>query len=530
MERTKAIIRVIILAPVAALLGVLVGGMLGVVGSGIEAALGLGTDAIGRIMQLVGAVLGAIGGVFIVIRRYFPKGTVSDVFGTARWAQAKDTKPLTESHDGLLIGRDLRKPDLFRYDGAAHLITLAPTRTGKGVGAIIPNLLTADRSVICIDPKGENARVTGRRREAIGKAFYLDPFGVSGKPGSAYNPLDALDPAAVDLAEDAATIADALVFDPPGQVSDNHWNEESKALITGMILYAVCHEEPENRTLATVRDYLTLAPDQFKGLLTLMQQSREARGLIARAANRQIGKSEREGAGVLSNAQRHTHFLDSPRIHDVTARSDFRFADLKTDKATVFLILPPDRLDTYARWLRLLLAQALTDMARSPAKPEKPVLFMLDEFAALGRLDPVERAMGLMAGYGLQLWPILQDIHQLRALYGEKAGTFFSNAGVIQTFGVNDYETAEWISKTLGQATIEFSTHQHGKSTSGPLATTRTQGVSQQLTGRALLTPDEVMHNPENEQILMVKDMPPVAARKLRYFEDKEFSGLYDQP
>ena len=108
---------------------------------------------------------------------------------------------------------------------------------------------------------------------------------------------------------------------------------------------------------------------------------------------------------------------------------------MKDTTATVFLCLPPDRLDTYARWLRLLVSQAVTDMARSTARPPRPVLFLLDEFAALGRLEPVERAMGLMAGYGLQLWPILQDMHQLKATYGERAGTFMSNAGVIQTLG-----------------------------------------------------------------------------------------------
>ena len=101
----------------------------------------------------------------------------------------------------------------------------------------------------------------------------------------------------------------------------------------------------------------------------------------------------------VEHEQRHTHFIDSPRIVDSTSASDFRFADLKERPGTVFLCLPPDRLDAYARWLRLLVSQAVTDMARSPARPDKPVLFLLDEFAALGRLDPVERAMGLMAGY-----------------------------------------------------------------------------------------------------------------------------------
>jgi type IV secretion system protein VirD4 len=88
--------------------------------------------------------------------------------------------------------------------------------------------------------------------------------------------------------------------------------------------------------------------------------------------------------GVLSSAQRHTHFLDSPRMAAVTARSDFAFADLKAQTATVFLVLPPDRLDADSRWLRLLVAQAITDMARSPLQPPSPVLFLLDEFAALG--------------------------------------------------------------------------------------------------------------------------------------------------
>src|SRR3954469_25713020 len=155
------------------------------------------------------------------------------------------------------------------------------------------------------------------------------------------------------------------------------------------------------------------------------------------AANRHCGKSsEREAAGVLSSAQRHTHFLDSPRMAAVTARSDFRFADLKQHTVTVFLVLPPDRLDAYSRWLRLLVVQAITDMARSPVQPPSPVLFLLDEFAALGPLEPVVRAYGLMAGYGLQLWAILQDLHQLKSLYGQRAGTFLSNAGVTQVFNV----------------------------------------------------------------------------------------------
>jgi type IV secretion system protein VirD4 len=231
--------------------------------------------------------------------------------------------------DGLLIGRDPMTNTLLHNDGPAHLLTMAPTRTGKGVGTIIPNLLSAERSVICIDPKGENARVTGRAREQFGPVHILDPFGVTGKQSAAFNLLDMLDPDGLDVSEDANTLADALVFDEPGMAGDVHWNEESKALIAGLILKIAVEESPGRRNLGTLREFLTLSPERFATLLAKMQDMDEASGLIARAANRHLGKSDREAACVLSAAQRHTHFLDSPRVTALLGRSDFRFADLE---------------------------------------------------------------------------------------------------------------------------------------------------------------------------------------------------------
>ncbi len=440
----------------------------------------------------------------------------ADTHGSARFATDRETAPLTRSQAGLLIGRDPKTKRLLRYDGPAHLLTMAPTRTGKGVGTIIPNLLTADRSVICIDPKGENARIAGRARQKFGPVHVLDPFGVTGQSSAAFNPLDALDPDGLDVAEDASTLADALVYDEPGTAGEAHWNEEAKALIAGIILHVVANEPRDRRTLATLRDNLTLAPDAFTALLKAMQASTAAGGLVARAANRHLGKSDREAAGVLSAAQRHTHFLDSPRMVAVLGRSDFRFADLKARTATVFLVLPPDRLATYSRWLRLLVTQSLTDMARagssSPAPLAAPVLYLLDEFAALGHLAPVERAMGLMAGYGVQLWPILQDVHQLRATYGARAGMFLSNAGVLQVFGVNDHESARLVSDLLGQETAVFKTM-------GQALDSDKSGISygEHHSGRPLLTPDEVRTLPQHVEILFLAGQRPILAGKLAY-------------
>jgi type IV secretion system protein VirD4 len=453
------------------------------------------------------------------------KARAGTTLGSASFGSSADLKKLAANNGDLLIGR-APNGQLLRYDGPAHLLTIAPTRSGKGVGTIIPNLLTARRSVVCIDPKGENARVCGRKRASYGPVHCLDPFGASGRPTARYNPLDRLEAASLDLAEDAMTLADALVFDQ--NEGEAHWNEEAKALISGIILYVVCHDAPEHRNLVSVREYLTLAPDDFKALLIVMQDSDGAGGLIARAANRFLGKSEREAAGVLSGAQRHTHFLDSPRIAQVVKASDFSFADLKDDIATVFLVLPPDRLDTYARWLRLILAQAINDMARSPARPQRPVLFLLDEFAALGRLQPIERAMGLMAGYGLQLWPILQDVHQLRSLYDKSAGTFLSNAGVLQAFGINDFDTADMLSKTIGRETIAYETSGRSQKDGFVPGGDRTLSRTEHIAARNLMDPNEIMKLSPEKLLLMRVGENPLIVRKLRFYDDKEFKGMFE--
>ncbi|MFG6637769.1 type IV secretory system conjugative DNA transfer family protein [Sulfitobacter sp. 1A12126] len=458
-------------------------------------------------------------------------GLTGDSHGSARFASRKELKK-HQGGEGLLIGCNPHTGRLLRYDGPAHLITLAPTRAGKGVGTVIPNLLAVDRSVLVIDPKGENARIAGKARRRFGTVHILDPFEVSGHPSAACNPLDRLTPDSLDLGEDAASLTEALVMDPAGQVQEAHWNEEAKAILGGLIMFCVCHEDRGRRSLATVREYLTLPPDRLKALLELMQDSNEAGGLIARAANRFLGKADREAASVLSNAQRHTHFLDSPRIAKCLARSDFAFSDLRHRITSVFLVLPPNRMDAYSRWLRLLVSQALQDIARdaealtattaaqsASQRLSSPTLFLLDEFAALGRLEAVERAMGLMAGYGLQLWPILQDMSQLRDLYGDRANTFIANAGVQQVFGVNDFETAKWLSQMIGQETTGFQTDSF-KPGDGP-------SFSNHLTGRDLLTPDEIMQMPPDLQLLRIQGQPSALARKLRYYADPEFAGLF---
>ncbi|KQN83014.1 hypothetical protein ASE90_09700 [Sphingomonas sp. Leaf67] len=236
--------------------------------------------------------------------------SADDTHGSARFATDAEARTLT-GDAGLLIGRNCKSGKLLRYPGSAHLLTIAPTRSGKGVGTIIPNLLKYPFAVVCIDPKGENARIAARQRGQSAPVHVLDLFGITGLPPAAFNPLDRIDPDGLDVADNCMTLADALVHDAHGQQSEAYWNEEAKALIAGLLMHIVASEPSATRTLTTLRDHLKLAPAGFAGPLERMQQTG---GLIGRAANRQLGKSDREAAGVLSSAQRHTHFLDSPRM------------------------------------------------------------------------------------------------------------------------------------------------------------------------------------------------------------------------
>lgn len=419
-------------------------------------------------------------------------------------AELNDWKTKSKAQ-GLILGR-AKDHTVMKYTDDAHLLTIAPTRSGKGVSAIIPNLLTYPGSVLVIDPKGENARITARQRRAFGPTHILDPFDVTGSETAAYNPLARITADNPDAPDDAAALADALVVRSEGE--DSHWNDEAASFLEGVILFVALHEVPERRHLGTVREIITADADKFAAILEIMQ---ECGGLVERAANRFKSKAEREASGVLSTAQRHTKFLDSARMQKVLASAaGLSFAELKRRTGTtIFLCIPPDRLDTYGRWLRLMVNEALMDMAADPAKPQMPVLFLLDEFAALGAMASIKRAMGLMAGYGMILWPFLQDLSQLKSQYGDAALTFFANAGAIQYFGLNDIETAKQVSETIGQETrVTFNGDAHA---------------------RSLFTPDELMRLPPEAEIVMLKGKAPALLGKIEYFSDPEFAGLFDK-
>ncbi|MGD0192892.1 MAG: type IV secretory system conjugative DNA transfer family protein [Rhizomicrobium sp.] len=397
------------------------------------------------------------------------------------------------------------------YDGERHLLLFGPNGSGKGTRLLVNNLLRLrDRSIVVIDPKGELTAITADYRRKLGEVVVLNPFDVLELGGAGFNPLALLDPDAATFVDDASGIAEALVKIDPGE-KDPHWSESARSLITALIMWEVKLSRRENRqpSMEEVRYLLTQPNEWTRDSEGNRKQSAGLRRTAATMADQGgfeieslIGRFTRESdeiASIQSAADRHTAWMLSPLMRANMARNDIDFADLKERPITVYLILPAERLRTHSVWLRLVIVSALRALYRPGGLK---TLFMLDEFAQLGHLAPMEDAFGLVRGFGVQLWPVLQDLNQLKALYKERWETFVGNAGVVQGFAPNDLTTAEWMSRRTGDTTVTAAGYNTGDSLSNAGQGSMSTGLSYGQVRRALFLPQELMDFPTGSGLL----------------------------
>ncbi|MGO9543329.1 MAG: type IV secretory system conjugative DNA transfer family protein [Rhodomicrobium sp.] len=491
------------------------------------------------------------------LRKDLPRGHAAQAKSTgrerglfARWLSAAEMSGEQWRHEGgLLLGR--RGGRLIGWKDDRHVMTIAGSRAGKGVSLIIPNLLLYEGSALVIDPKGENARITARRRgkgaNGLGQDVYvLDPFGVSGGSCSSFNPLAELDTDSADLIEDAGMFADALITHP--DKGERHWTESAQALLRALILTAAGDENPARRNLVTVRKLLMLTDEKIRDrqfehppslgkleaqealIQILMAEDVKPYGYICVGVAEQLkAMGDNERGSVLSAARTQTQWLDSDKIDPVLTKSDFTLADLKRKRTTIYLCLPAARMATHARWLRLMISLALSVMERTPGKPKQPVLFVLDEFPALGHMQAIETAAGLMAGFGVKLWTIIQNVGQLKQHYDKAWETFFANCGVVTAFGVSDSETLKVLSEMLGRTSIveQVSSGAVGQALVNGAAAFRDDRHDVPLLAEHEL---RLAFAKDKERVLIfnVEDVPAVAERLL-YFKEPMFKGFYDE-
>ena len=442
-------------------------------------------------------------------------------YGSARWATPKEVRKagLLGDH-GVVLGQFGQS--YLRHDGPEHVLTFAPTRSGKGVGLVVPTLLTWSGSAVIHDIKSENWKVTAGWRSQFSRCLKFDPT----DPRSArYNPLLEIRCGSPDEVRDVQNIADILV-DPEGSLDRrDHWQKTAHALLVGAILHVLYAEK--DKSLARVSALLSDPERTSLETLELMLRTNHCgtplkprpHPVVAETAGELAKKSENELSGVLSTALSYLALYRDPTIAAVTSACDWRIADLLEGDhpVSLYLAVPPSDISRTRPLIRLLLnqiARRVTEQHANERRNGRQLLLMLDEFPALGRLDFFETSLAFMAGYGVRAFLVAQSLNQIVKAYGEN-NAILGNCHVRVAFAANDERTAKRISDALGTATEQRAMRNYAGHRLAPwLAHVM---VSRQETSRPLLTPGEVMQLSPDEQIVLVSGVPPIRATKVRY-------------
>lgn len=419
-----------------------------------------------------------------------------------------------------------------------HRTIVAGSRSGKGRSAIIPELLSYAGSMIVIDPKGENAARTARYRAETLKqnVCVLDPFGETPSHCEPYrkqfNPLRMLKTDSLTVIEDAGLLADALVVSTNSK--DAHWDDSSKAFIEGLILFVVFGDFDESeQNLLTVAELLAgKRHDSIKALVSEMIDFGGPDNRVAAAAITMKERGDQERGSVLSTARRNLKFLDYDAMYAALTHHDFDLEVIKGETPmTLYLVLPTMRMSTCRQLLRIFVNLTLMAVEKNKTPPRYPVQLILDEMATLGYMRELENAIGQIAGLGLKITSVLQDLNQLKSLYNDRYETFLGNSGILQFFGNVDFFTTEWLSKYLGNTAIA---HEQLNPTSIDAKIKGQSGRAFQTQTVPLMTPEEVRRylargDLFNRQLILVPGERPWLMQRANYDTHELFEGRFDE-
>ncbi|MGY3590281.1 type IV secretion system protein VirD4 [Bradyrhizobium sp. USDA 4341] len=488
----------------------------------------------GGAIAAAGGIAGALFAILNSVWRARQNQLVT-TYGSARWATPKEIKEAgLFAAKGVFLGH--LENNYLRHDGPEHVMCFAPTRSGKGVGLVLPTLLSWTSSAVVHDIKGENWELTSGWRSTFSHCLLFNP---TDSRSARYNPLLEVRKGAAEV-RDVQNIADILV-DPEGALERRtHWEKTSHSLLVGVILHVLYAEE--QKTLTRVTEILADPAQSFEKTLRIMlatnhlgtETEPKVHPVVAATARELLNKSENERSGVLSTAVSFLGLYRDPIVSRNTESCDWRIADLvSADKpVTLYLVVPPSDISRTKPLIRLILNQIgrrLTETlnVNATGSEHRQLLMMLDEFPALGRLDFFESALAFMAGYGIRAYLIAQSLNQIAKAYGEN-NAILDNCHVRIAFAANDERTAKRISDALGTATeLRAQRNYAGHRLAPWLGHVM---VSRQETARPLLTPGEVMQLPPDQAIVLVSGLAPVRAMKLRHYEDANFVSRLREP
>lgn len=458
----------------------------------------------------IAAMIGAIGGGAMWALR--PK----NYYGDARWAFASEIRHANlMDPGGVLIGK--RGAKFLRNDEPGHVLVAAPTRSGKGVGVVIPNLLSWPGSVVVLDIKHENHDITSGFRGRHQRVFKWSPMDDQGR-SHCFNPLDMVRQDIGHRISDVQRLAAILLPQPPH--ADPMWQYEARDLFLGVALFVM--DDPTvpsslgeiYRTLKSDVDLADVAE------FVINEHGDDLDPSCRMSLSNFMHKAPKERSGVKSNLTASLNLWANPVIDAATARSDFSIDDLRREPTSIYIGVKQNQLKTMAPLIALFFQQCVDILGRDIPAPEEKheVLLMIDEFASLGHMEIIENALAFLAGHQVRLVLIVQGLGQLHALYDKGAENILQNCAVQVYFAANDETTAVYVSKRLGTKTISV------RSRSAPGGfhwSTRTTSHS----ARDLMLPEQVRQLKDTRQIVFKENTRPVKAEKIRYYNDKVFTS-----
>lgn len=493
----------------------------------------------------------------------------SSAHGTARWADEADLRKAGMlGGDGIILGRyecdppslfsalralfDFKNPDgpemfircvrrkshtiMVRLCTAVHTAVFAPTGAGKNVSIVFPFLLTCKDSVVCVDFKGENAKVTGDTRRKMGqRVVMLDPYRVATQNPDGFNPIDFIDADSPTAIDDCRDLAEMLVH-RTGEEKEPHWNVSAQMFIGAVIALVVVIGKPGMRSLQTVKQILS-DPESLQMAIRAMIASKAWGGFLSRLGSTLTYFKDRELNSVMTTVNRHLSFLDTPSVAESTKCSTFDPREL-TQNMTVYLVLPPDRMKALSPLLRMWVGSLLKACVKNGLQERNKVQFLLDEASSLGKMETINDALVMGRGYGIRMSLIYQSVGQLKECWGENGGDQKLLSNVAQIFfAVNDNDTAKYVSERLGEHTISVesggssaggnSSFTSGSTPSSTSGSSWNSNDNWSQIARKLLKSEEVMALDRQIAITFVPGVAPVWTKLIRYYEETFKEGKF---
>jgi type IV secretion system protein VirD4 len=466
----------------------------------------------------------------IIVKRIDQKNFLS-VYGDSHWARWHEIKKMgLLNNTGLVIGEFKRH--ILRIALLSHALIFAPSRSGKGVSQVMPNVLLFPDSMLIIDFKDEIFKDTSGFRAKHGQDVYRYAPADSEGRTHCNNPLDLISRNDSRMIADIQLATEILIREIKGD-NDNMWIAEARSLTQGLLLWLINSGRPF--TFGELSALVKGTVDFVGFLKNLLQTSIDDKGNLTihqiafQNINNFVQKAPKEQSGVKSTLTSRLSLWDDPLINAATSRSDFDIRDMRRKRMTVYLSIPINQKDRLAPLMNLFIQLFLNAMTEELPKPDEKykVLLMLDEFCSLGYMRKVKDGFSYLAGYNIHLMAIIQNIGQFYELYGhDGSDVFFQNTDYKIVYRQNTKTDQEFVSNQLGTRTVKIRSQNFHRN---PLTRQHTN-VGESHIERPLLSPEEVRRFPKKEGIAIINGQPPIRFKRIIHYQDKNFKDRILKP